>query len=73
MKKQELLLLGFKDKSYMYEDEHIENLVYENGDLIIEIYGNGNVDFKSKYHSKFVKVPNCHTIEDVKVLIKLFK
>lgn len=73
MNKQELLLLGFKDTSYMYEDEHIENFVYKNNELVIEVHGYGNVDFKSKHHPDFIKVPNCHTIEDVKVLIKLFK
>ena len=66
MKKEELLELGFKDKSC----EDFEQFTLDINDFVRIEYSNLFVDIFVFDH--WVNVPNCKTIADMKNLIKLF-
>jgi uridine kinase len=64
-----LIEMGFKDTSKP-DYSTLINYTYSENDLIIEVYGDNNVDISI---NGFWHQPNATAIEDIKDLIRLFK
>ena len=70
MNEEEILLLGFKKNEWTYETENFVEYIKGNGNIGIEISGINLVEITNG-NGIFLTVPNCKTIDDLKLLVKL--
>jgi len=71
MTDKELLDLGFKDNSFFDDGIRFTEFELMTEKFKIEITGISRVEIKFP-DTGWIGVPNCNTIEDLKLLIKLF-
>lgn len=69
MKKEDLIALGFIDRSFDYEGEHFSEYRLTAYEFTIEISGLNHVEFGIE--GNYIHVQKCDTIEDLKTLLKL--
>jgi hypothetical protein len=72
MKEKELLKLGFVNTSYRYENDFFTEFTFKCDNFLIQISGDSLVELNYEL-SGWITIPNCITIKDLKMLIKLSK
>lgn len=71
MNEKDLLELGFIDTSFFEENEKFTEFTLTKDNFVIEVSGINHVEIKLSC-GFWNHVPNCNSIQDLKILIKLF-
>lgn len=71
MERQELINLGFVDTSWETESNTFTEYSLVRNGYKIEVSGKNLVEIILPNHC-YIEVPGCKTIDDIKLLIKLF-